>query len=292
MRSQFAETASRIVMEDEKAVLLLGDIGVFAFRHLLKDFPLRAYNIGILEQSTIGLASGLALSGHYPIIHTIAPFLIERAYEQIKVDLAYQQLGCNLISVGGSYDYAGLGCTHHCPADVAILNKIPSLEIIVPGHKKEFDKLLSSNYDNSFTSYFRLSESSNLENRDVEFGKNIIIQEGNKLTVVAVGPMLDSVIEACEGLDVSILYCTTVKPFDSSYISNNHNDKTVIVEPYYSGPILTNIEKKLGGLCGSYMNIGVPDDFIRKYGSKEEIDTFIGLDSASIRKKIITKINE
>ena len=100
-----------------------------------KKHPLRAHNIGILEQSTIGLAAGLSLAGHFPIVHTIAPFLVERAYEQIKIDLGYQQLGSNLVSVGGSYDYAGLGCTHHCPADVGILNKIPGIEIIVPGHK-------------------------------------------------------------------------------------------------------------------------------------------------------------
>lgn len=291
MRSQLVETVSRIVKDDENAVLLLGDIGVYAFRDLLKEFPLRAHNIGILEQSTIGLAAGLSLTGHHPIVHTIAPFLVERAYEQIKVDLAYQQLGSNLISVGGSYDYAGLGCTHHCPGDVGVLNKIPSLEIVVPGHKEEFDKLLTSNYDNSSTTYYRLSETSNNKDYPVEFGKNLILREGKKLTVIAVGPMLQPVMEAAEGLDVSIVYCTTIKPFDSSYFQNSTN-KVVIVEPYYSGPILNNIEESLGGLNGSYTNIGVPNNFIRKYGTKEDIDKLIGLDKKTIREKIIDKINE
>ena len=291
MRSQLVETVSRILKDDENAILLLGDIGVYAFRDLLKEFPLRAHNIGILEQSTIGLAAGLSLTGHHPIVHTIAPFLVERAYEQIKVDLAYQQLGSNLISVGGSYDYAGLGCTHHCPGDVGILNKIPSLEIVVPGHKEEFDKLLTSNYDNSSTTYYRLSETSNNKDYPIEFGKNLILREGKKLTIIAVGPMLQPVIEAAEGLDVSIIYCTTIKPFDSSCFQKSTN-KVVIVEPYYSGPILNNIEESLGGLNGSYTNIGVPNNFIRKYGTKEDIDKLIGLDKKTIRKKIIDKINE
>tara|TARA_B100001250_G_scaffold162201_1_gene139324 strand:+ start:12065 stop:12940 length:876 start_codon:yes stop_codon:yes gene_type:complete len=291
LRSQLADTASKIVREDESAVLLLGDIGVYAFRDLLKEFPLRAYNIGILEQSTIGLAAGLSLTGHHPIVHTIAPFLVERAYEQIKVDLAYQQLGANLISVGSSYDYAGLGCTHHCPGDVEILNKIPNIEIVIPGHSKEFDKLLMSNYNNSNTTYFRLSETSNREDYPVEFGKNLVLKEGDDLTIVAVGPILQSVLDATEDLDVTIIYCTTIKPFDASYFQEL-KDKVVIVEPYYSGSILNNIEQTLHGLNGNYTNIGVPNEFIRKYGIKEDIDSMIGLDTASLRKKILDKINE
>tara|TARA_B110000014_G_C20092032_1_gene571857 strand:+ start:334 stop:1209 length:876 start_codon:yes stop_codon:yes gene_type:complete len=291
LRSQLADTASKIVREDESAVLLLGDIGVYAFRDLLKEFPLRAFNIGILEQSTIGLAAGLSLTGHHPIVHTIAPFLVERAYEQIKVDLAYQQLGANLISVGSSYDYAGLGCTHHCPGDVEILNKIPNIEIVIPGHSKEFDKLLMSNYNNSNTTYFRLSETSNREDYPVEFGKNLVLREGDDLTIVAVGPMLQSVLDATEDLDVTIIYCTTIKPFDASYFEEL-KDKVVIIEPYYSGPILNNIEQTLHGLNGNYTNIGVPNEFIRKYGIKEDIDSMIGLDTASLRTKILGKINE
>ena len=291
MRSQLVNTVSKIIESDEKAVLLLGDIGVFAFRDLLKEYPLRAHNIGILEQSTIGLAAGLSIAGHFPIVHTIAPFLVERAYEQIKIDLGYQELGSNLVSVGGSYDYAGLGCTHHCPADVGILNKIPGLEIVVPGHKSEFNTLLLSNYNNSKTTYYRLSENSNDEEYQVEFGKNLKIKEGRDLTIIAVGPMLKTVLEASKGLDVSIIYCTTVKPFDVDSIKGI-SPKILIAEPYYSGPILRNIEQSLGGLNGNFSCIGVPDEFIRKYGDKESIDTLLGLDKEGIRKKIISKINE
>ena len=200
-------------------------------------------------------------------------------------------MAANLISVGASYDYAGLGCTHHCPADVGILNKIPDIEIVVPGHKAEFDYLLSSNYNNSQTTYYRLSETSNSEECQVEFGKNLTLKKGSDLTVVVVGPMLQTVLDATIDLDVTVVYCTTVKPFDVSSILNESH-KVVIVEPYYSGPILRNIEQSLGGLNGSYTCLGVPDNFIRKYGNKEDIDKLIGLDKETIRQKIINKINE
>jgi transketolase len=86
MRKQFTKTIEEIVATDEKSVLLLGDIGVFGFRNSLEKYPARAYNIGILEQATISMAAGLAKTGLIPIVHTIAPFIVERAFEQLKDD--------------------------------------------------------------------------------------------------------------------------------------------------------------------------------------------------------------
>ena len=142
MRKQFIKTIKDILYTDEKTVLLLGDIGVFGFREELKSIPSRAYNIGILEQSTIGIAAGMAKGGLVPFVHTIAPFIVERALEQLKVDFGYQGLNGNFISVGASYDYAALGCTHHCPADILLMTTIPNMEIVIPGTAVELDSLI------------------------------------------------------------------------------------------------------------------------------------------------------
>ena len=292
MRGQFVETVSKLIQNDERVVLLLGDIGVYGFRDMLSNYPQRAYNIGVLEQSTISLSAGLSLANLIPIVHTIAPFKVERALEQIKVDLCYQSLGANLVSVGASYDYAALGCTHHCPGDIPTLNEIPGIELIAPGHPDEFDKLFSQNYDNDKTTYFRLSESKNNQSYNVEFGKNIIIQEKGEVVIIAVGTVLQSVLEASFNLDVTIIYCTTIKPFDFSSIKRFLNKKILIVEPYYSGPILTNIHRKLDNIKGNFSMIGVPNNFINKYGSKDDIDKMIGHDSKTIKSRIIEKINE
>jgi transketolase len=292
MRAQFVKTVSNLIQNNKRVVLLLGDIGVYGFRDMLTNYPERTYNIGILEQSTISLSAGLSLNNLIPIVHTIAPFIVERALEQIKVDLCYQELGANLVSVGSSYDYAALGCTHHCPADIPTLNEIPDIELIVPGHPDEFDKLFNQNYDNHKTTYFRLSESKNSQSYDVNFGKNIILQEKGEVLIIAVGPVLEAVLEASINLDVSIIYCTTIKPFDFSSIKSFLNKKILIIEPYYSGPILTNIYRKVGNMTLNCSMVGVPNNFINKYGSKDEIDKMIGLDSKAIRRKILEKINE
>jgi transketolase len=109
MRKQFTKTITKFLIKNNKIILLLGDIGVFGFKNLLKKYPARALNIGILEQSTISFAAGLSKSGFIPIVHTIAPFIVARAFEQLKIDFGYQKLKGNFITIGSSYDYASLG---------------------------------------------------------------------------------------------------------------------------------------------------------------------------------------
>jgi transketolase len=287
MKKQFFTTVENILEKNEKAVLLLGDIGVFGFSNALQKYPDRAYNIGILEQSTVGLAAGLALTGFIPIVHTIAPFLVERSYEQIKLDFGYQELGGNFISVGGSYDYAALGCTHHCPADVAILKKIPGMEIVIPGTAKEFDLLFNEVYANGHPTYFRLSTRNNSESYDIKFGQNLLIKKGNLATVIAVGPILNQVLAATDDLDVTVLYCTTVKPFDAETLkANAQSGKILLCEPYYSGALIPDIISALKPQPLIIETIGVPDEFLNSYGKAEEHDEYIGMTVNNIREKL------
>lgn len=287
MRKQLVKTVEKILDKDKKVVLLLGDIGVFGFRESFKNHPDRVYNIGILEQSTIGVAAGMSMIGLTPIVHTIAPFLVERCFEQIKNDFGYQKLGGNLVSVGASYDYAALGCTHHCPADVPILKNIPDVEIVVPGTPEEFDTLFTESYNNGHITYFRLSEKSNEAKIPlVKFGKANVIKIGKLGTVFAVGPMLDNVINATKDLDVTVIYLTTIRPFDFDTIKRNiSGDKIIICEPYYSGAttedILNCVSKptKIEHIC-------VPKNFLNKYGSREEQNKMIGFTEQEIKTRI------
>ena len=160
MRKQFVKSVTKLLADDPSRVLLLGDIGVFGFRQAAADFPGRVINVGILEQSTVGMAAGLAMAGMKPVVHTIAPFLVERAYEQLKIDFGYQKLSGTFVSVGGSFDYASLGCTHHCPGDVNLIENIDGFSIMVPGHPDELGMILDAT-SHWGSNYIRLSEHSN-----------------------------------------------------------------------------------------------------------------------------------
>lgn len=292
MRKQFITTVEKILSEDEKVVLLLGDIGVFGFRKSFENYPNRVYNIGILEQATISLASGLSMTGLIPIIHTIAPFITERCFEQIKNDFGYQKLGGNIVSIGASYDYAALGCTHHCPADINILMNVPDLQIIVPGTYSEFDTLFRQTYNNGKIKYFRLSEKENQNKITVDFGKVNIIKKGQFGTIIVVGPLLDKVINAAKNIDVTIIYLTTLRPLDTESLKINiAGNKILICEPYYSGAITEDI-LRLSNKPVKIDFLGVPKKFLDNYGTVEDHDKYIGFTEAGIRNRIIKLIHE
>src|SRR3989344_2082891 len=292
MRKQFVKTVEAVLKNDPKVVLLLGDIGVWGFNNASKLYPDRVHNIGILEQSTISLSAGLAMNGLIPIVHTIAPFLVERSYEQLKLDFGYQGLGGNFVSVGSSYDYAALGCSHHCPADVPILKQIPGMEIVLPGTPEEFNDLFLESYGNGHPTYFRLSEQKNSESQKVKFGKATVVQKGTKATVIAVGILLDRVLEASNNLDVTVLYYTTLAPFDSAILKKNcPSNKILVCEPYYKGTLATEVIDALAPRPIKIEFAGLPHKFFTNYGTASEHDKFLKMTTGDIKNKIKKLIN-
>jgi len=293
MRKQFVKTVEDLLNQDERLVVLLGDIGVFGFRNSFATHPDRIYNIGILEQSTISLAAGLAKTDLIPVVHTITPFIVERSLEQIKVDFAFQRLGGNFVSVGASYDYAALGATHHCPADIAILKNIPGMEIAVPGTPAEFDTLFRQSYNDGHPTYFRLSERANAESHNVTFGKANVVEKGKKATVIAVGPILKNVLEATEGEDVTVLYYTTLFPFDSKTLKDNLvGDRVLICEPYYEGALALDVIQACSGRAMKIAHAGMPKRFLSNYGRAEEHDKDLGMTAEIIKQKLNKLIND
>jgi transketolase len=287
MRKQFVLTIERLISDDENLAILLGDIGVFGFRNVFQKYPERIYNIGICEQAMTSIAAGMAKEGLHPVMHSIAPFVIERCFEQLKIDVGFQKHPVNIVSVGASYDYAALGSTHHCPGDVALVKTINGINIIVPGSDKDFDLLFSDIYKGPTANYFRLTEKGHSLDFSVTFGKANLIKSGKKGIVIAIGPMLERVITACLNLDVSILYYTTLEPFDSAMLIKCFvNSKVAVVEPFYEGTMSYDIHSALKGHSINLLSIGVPRKFLSKYGVASEQDILCGLDTQSIKSKL------
>ena len=294
MRKEFVNVVSELFEQDENLVLLLGDIGVFGFNKLAEKYPKRCMNVGILEQAMVGMASGLSLSGLNPILHTIAPFLTSRVHEQLRIDFGYQKLNGNFVSVGGSYDYSSLGATHQAPDDVGILKQIPNFEIVVPGNSKEFNSLFKQTYKSGNPTYFRLCEEK-YENKtnvgDVKFGEARVIKYGNEATVVAIGNTLDKVIEAWKDRSVTILYYTTVSPFDFTTLKECMvSNKILLVEPYYEGGLMYDIVKNLNRPL-QVDCLGIPHKFLEHYGTKEQHDIELGFTVENIRSRLDGLIN-
>lgn len=109
MRREFGKIITELAEKDKRVYLLSGDIGYAIFDDFRKRFPKRFINLGICEQSLVSVASGLALEGLKPYVYTITPFLIERAFEQIKLDIDQQNVNVKLV---GYADYPTQGPTH------------------------------------------------------------------------------------------------------------------------------------------------------------------------------------
>jgi len=278
---------SRLLADDERCILLLGDIGVFGFRVIAEKKPASVLNMGILEQAMIGFAAGLAMDGRIPVVHSIAPFIVERCLEQLKIDFGYQQLSGKFVSVGASFDYASLGCTHHCPADIGTLLGIPGMEIVVPGNGEEFNILFTNSYDNGNSTYYRLSETTNVSTQDVSFGKACLLREGTQGTVVAIGPTLDLALNASEHLDVSVIYVTTLRPFDHQALREvTKNLRVFVFEPFYEGTVYPDVLTAFSGLKVGISGKGVPRRFLENYGTRDEHLLDLGFDIGIVRSEL------
>jgi transketolase len=287
MRRQFAATATRLLDEDPRIAVVLADISAVRFTLAWARHPTRVINVGIREQLMIGVAGGLALTGMRPIVHTYAPFLVSRPFEQIKLDLAHQDAGAVLVSIGASYDLSGCGLTHHGPEDVALLDTQDGWTVYVPGHRNEVEPLLRTAVQGNGRAYVRLSERTNRTAHSPVIGQMEILRRGQRGTVIAVGPMLDACMDAVEGLDVNLLYATTVRPFDVQALrATLAAPNIVLVEPYLAGTSSRLVNDALSDIPHRVLSLGVGRTEVRTYGTVEDHDKVHGLDPRSLTGRI------
>ncbi len=287
MREQMVRTLEDLLDRDERLVVLLGNISTGLFRRGWRDHTDRLYDVGILEQTMMSAAAGLAMEGLIPVAHSITPFVVERCYEQIKDDFCFQQLGGNIISTGASYDYTTEGMTHHGPGDVAILKQLPGIEIAVPGTAAEFDALFRERYADGAPTYYRLSAHQNATSQPVRFGQANVLRKGSQATVIAVGPALEPTLAAAADLDVALLYYATVAPFDAETLrAHGQSGKVALVEPYYEGTLVADVAAALVGTPTRIEAIGVPHAVLSHYGTPTQHDEAIGFTPRGIRARI------
>ena len=288
MRKQFKQTVTDLSEQDNRIVLLFGDISVYLFNEFKQRYPERFYNMGICENTLISVAAGLSSQGFVPFVHSIAPFITERSLEQIKLDLCYNQFGANIVSCGASFDYAWDGATHNCYTDIAILRLLPGIQVVQPGSLKELDILLRDQYASGKTTYYRLSDHPHNIDFPVKFGKGATLKDtGSSVTVMTAGPILQSVFDACQGLDVNLVYFHTIKPIDHDLITKFKDTKILVVHDAFG---LYEAICEVPNILVTYY--GLPDNFCSWYGTLHDIRKQAGLHVEGIRSIVKDFINK
>jgi transketolase len=292
MRTAFTSTVTDLLARDERVALVLAEISTDRLRGARETFPDRVVNVGIMEQTMIGVAAGFALEGFHPVAHSISPFVSERPYEQLKLDFGYQGLGGTFVGVGGSYDYSTEGATHHAPADVALMLAIPGMEVLVPGHGEELEVLLRATYADERPTYLRANVATNDEAVDVVPGRIEVLRHGSLATVLAFGPMGSPTLRACEGIDVTVAYATSVRPFDAIGLASLAGGLTdlIVVEPSYEASTASAVMPALATRPARVTFVGVPRAFVHGYGTRADLDAALGLDEAGIRRRVLASL--
>lgn len=284
MREQFVRTVGHLLDDDPRTTLVLADISAALFKDAAGRHPDRVLNVGIREQLMVSAAGGLALAGMRPIIHSYAPFVISRAYEQLKLDLTYQDVDAVVVSIGASYDDTGAGRTHFAPEDVGLIDTLAGWQIHVPAYVPEVDRLIRIAVETGGRHYVRLTD------RAVR-AQRVAAAESPRAVVAAVGPTIADVVAATDGLDVAVLPVTTVRPFPvqeiRAMVSRIHGDADVVlVEPYYAGTSAHVISAALGDVRHRLLSLGVGRRELRRYGDAREHDAVHGIDATGLRSAI------
>ena len=290
MRRAFLKRVADMIRNEPDTTFFTVDIGMWAIREVLRDYPDRCTNVGIYEDGMMSIAAGMARRGLVPTVFGIQPYLIERTLEQIKMDLAYQKLGVNIVGTGAAVDYPKYGYSHYCAEDAQIIKMIPGCEFVAPGTAKQFIQLFDAAYRDGHPTFFRISDHPNTEyDVDVTFGKANVMQTGAKATVIAVSVMLDEVMRVCAGQDVTVLYYTTLEPFDRETLAANcPSGRILIAEPEYEGTLLYDVHSALPGRALRIEQVAFPREIFRNYGTYREKMDHYGLTEENIRGKLST----
>lgn len=298
MRDVFSRTLHQIAKRNPKTFIVVADIspaaGMVQFR---KEFPDRFLNIGVSEQCMIGMCAGLAMRGCVVFAYTIAPFAIYRPFEQIRVDLCYQNVPVTVVGVGGGIAYSTLGGTHHSMEDVAIMTSLPNMSVIAPCDPLETESATLACSQLFSPAYLRLGKAGEpiLTANAIEpfrFGRLRYLKRGSDVCILSYGPIMKLAFELSKkmeelGQTVSIVSVHTLKPLDKNGIASAliSHSKVIIIEEHIEESGLSAKVKQIAwevkARC-QLLTFGLKDKFIHTYGSQQDVLRAHGLDVDSI----------
>ena len=248
MRNIFAKEIVKLAEQDEDLILLVGDIGFRIFDEFINKFPDRFINCGIAEQNMISVAAGMASEGKKPIVYTIIPFLLMRAFEQIRVDIGINNQNVILVGVGGGLAYDKLGATHHSCEDIALMRLIANMNVYVPFDPEDVKSCLYQSYELSkkgFPSYLRLSKGGEpILPRIFNIYKNITyIKKGDRNNIVIISHgsisakiqeyLLKNELNQISIITISCLSNETIDNLKKHILEIKGLEKIIVVEEHF-----------------------------------------------------------
>jgi len=253
-----------------------------------KKYPERFINAGVAEQDMIGVAAGLATTGKIVFASTFAAFAAGRAWEQVRVSLAYPRLNVKVVATHGGITTGEDGATHQATEDIAIMRAIPNMTVLVPSDAAETEKIIRAAAKMHGPAYIRLSRGKTpvINEREYEFkiGQGVTLADGKDISIIATGIMVAMALDAsealaAEGVSARVINIHTIKPLDRELIIAAATETGAVVtaeEHTINGGLGGAVAEVLGencpvpmfrlGIKDMFGESGKPDDLLEKYG--------------------------
>lgn len=280
MRDVFWDRVYELAKEDENIVIVSADMGAPSLDKFKKDFPHRYISTGIAEQNAILIASGMAKLGFKPYVYAIAPFITMRCLEQIRVNQGMMKLPITIVGVGGGFGYEDSGATHHLLEDIGILKSITGINIYIPFDNPSTVYAANTTWVEQECSYVRLDREEVKECCEQRNGKNFIITTGNMWKVAK------QISEELPDINLGFISCFHLKNSWCDVEGLKCNGKIFTVEEGFEGGLYSSIKE----LFPNAINLGIKSSqgYCYKYGGREEIRKYYGIDKESLKQKILS----
>ena len=299
MRDTFARTLYQIARKKPNVFIVVADISpAGSMAPFREEFPEQFINVGVAEQTMISLCAGLALRGCTAFAYTIATFSIYRPFEQVRIDLCYQNLPVTVVGIGGGVSYSTLGGTHHAQEDIAVMGAIPNMAIIAPCDPLETEAATWVCAERQGPTYLRLGKAGEPNLTEgapdaFEFGKVRRIKAGKDVCIISYGPIMKMASEVAERIEreqnrsVCLVSAHTVKPLDREGIASlldEFETVAVIEETSVRGSIggeIKQIAWERQAKCRLH-TFSLKDEFIHEFGSQRDMWRAHGLTPEAI----------
>lgn len=293
MRNHVIRKIEELAAQDERIVLLTGDLGFGVLEQFSQNFPDRYINCGISEQNMAAVSAGLALEGNIVFLYSIANFPTMRCLEQLRNDVCYHNANVKILATGGGFAYGTSGMTHHATEDIAIMRALPNMRVYSPADYIEAEAALFDAYHSANPCYIRLARGS-----DPVFWNNSLPKRITKIQpflleetpdhpialILTTGSVLNEGVAAMKllndrGIPTALYTVPTIKPFDEESIRVLSKDVKIIctVEEHQA----------IGGLGGAVAEALVSDSAgvpLKRIGLCDTYTEYVG-DQAWLRKK-------
>jgi len=226
MRTAFSNALVELAKHDPKVLLLTGDHGYALFDSFRKECPAQYINAGIAEQNMVGMAAGLARMGFKPFVYGLAAFIPVRVVEQIKLDIAHDNLPVVLLGDGAGFVYSHLGTSHQSTEDIACTRAIPNLTILSPADRFEQTLCMEWAYECKGPVYMRMGKS---DRGDVHaapinapLGSMFSLRQNSSadIALIATGSMVKTALELADTTlqQASVYSVPSIKPLETSQV--------------------------------------------------------------------------